>query len=70
MDLDEVAKLCERVNLDDENGPVVEMPPTIYSESKDRLDLCLMGKVLGNKEANKDGLKGTLQNTWMILRIF
>ncbi|PON45814.1 hypothetical protein PanWU01x14_255950 [Parasponia andersonii] len=46
MDLDEVSKLCASLNLDDDDGPVVEMSPAIYSNDKDGLELCLVGKFL------------------------
>ncbi|PON63392.1 hypothetical protein TorRG33x02_276360 [Trema orientale] len=55
VDLDEVLKLCTSLNLDEDDGPVVEMSLSAYSENGDKLDLCLVGKILGNKLANKDG---------------
>ncbi|PON51882.1 hypothetical protein PanWU01x14_212950 [Parasponia andersonii] len=70
MDLDEVGKLCERLNLDDGDGPVVRLDKGVYSERKETMDLCLVGKILGNKAANRDGLKGALQSTWRIPRTF
>ncbi|PON99185.1 hypothetical protein TorRG33x02_050450 [Trema orientale] len=63
MDLDEVSKLCEKLNLDDDNRPVVEMPPTTYSENEDKMELCPIEKILGN---NREGLKSAMNNIWNI----
>ncbi|PON55776.1 hypothetical protein PanWU01x14_185850 [Parasponia andersonii] len=57
IDLDEISKLCQSLNLDE-----VEMTSSAYSENKDKLDLCLVGKIIGNKLANRDGLESAMEN--------
>ncbi|PON65015.1 hypothetical protein PanWU01x14_119320, partial [Parasponia andersonii] len=41
MDLEEVSKLCASLNLEDDDGPVVELSPAICSDDKGRLESCL-----------------------------
>ncbi|PON97565.1 hypothetical protein TorRG33x02_067670 [Trema orientale] len=40
-----------------------------YSENKGKLDLCLVGKIIGNKLANRDGLESAMKNIWKSLEI-
>ncbi|PON98281.1 Zinc knuckle CX2CX4HX4C [Trema orientale] len=54
MDPEEVAKLCERLNLDDYKGPKMRMSPTMYQDGKEKMDLYLVGRVFGNKIVNRE----------------
>ena len=64
MDPEEVAKLCERLNLDDYKGPEMRMSPTMYQDGKEKMDLCLVGQVFGNKVVNREGLSEVADYVW------
>ncbi|PON87194.1 Zinc finger, CCHC-type [Trema orientale] len=70
MDLDEVSRLCAKLNLDEEDGPVVRMTRDVYASGWDRMGPCLVGKVLGNRIANIDSLRKVLRLIWRILNSF
>ncbi|PON82315.1 Zinc knuckle CX2CX4HX4C [Trema orientale] len=61
MDLDEIASLCEKLTLDEKDGLVVPMGREFYCSGKDRMELCLVGKILRNKLVNMDGI-GEISN--------
>ncbi|PON64798.1 hypothetical protein PanWU01x14_122730, partial [Parasponia andersonii] len=57
MDPEEIVKLCERLNLDDHEGPLMGMNPKMYEDGKEKMKLCLVRRVVfGNKFVNWDGL--------------
>ncbi|PON86373.1 Zinc finger, CCHC-type [Trema orientale] len=64
MDSDEIVKLCECMNLDDRDGPVVYLDKKLYESDKKDMDLCLIGKVLGNKPVNIEGLSEVVGQLW------
>lgn len=66
QDLDEIYKLCTNLHLDDSNGLVVKMDGSKYVGKMDQLAECLVGKVLGNKMANWEGLEWVLRSIWKI----
>ncbi|PON63677.1 Zinc knuckle CX2CX4HX4C [Trema orientale] len=68
MDPEEVAKLCERLNLDDYKGPEMRMSPTMYQDGKEKMDLCLVGQVFGNKVVNREGLSEVAEYVWCTSR--
>ncbi|PON99381.1 hypothetical protein TorRG33x02_049240 [Trema orientale] len=70
MDLDEVARLYARLNLDEDDGPASHMNQDVFASGRDQIDLCLLGKVLGNQIANLDGLRRVLRQIWHILNSF
>ncbi|POO00677.1 Zinc knuckle CX2CX4HX4C [Trema orientale] len=68
MDPEEVAKLCERLNLDEYKGPEMHMSPTMYQDGKEKMDLCLVGRVFGNKIVNREGLSEVAEYVWRTSR--
>ena len=57
VDLDEIFCLCDNINLDEKDKLVVRVRQTDLSKSKERLDICPMEKILGNKATDKEGLE-------------
>ncbi|PON32377.1 hypothetical protein PanWU01x14_361880 [Parasponia andersonii] len=68
MDSEEIEKLCERLNMDDHDEPVVQMAPDLIEEGKEKLDLCLVGKVFGNKIVNLEGPNDVAERVWRTSR--
>ncbi|PON31784.1 hypothetical protein PanWU01x14_366940, partial [Parasponia andersonii] len=67
MDPEEV-KLCERLNLDDYKGLEMRMSPMMYQDGKEKVDLCLVGPVFGNKLVNREGLSEVAEYVWRTSR--
>ncbi|PON88433.1 hypothetical protein TorRG33x02_157990 [Trema orientale] len=70
MDLYEVAQLCEQLNLDDDDGLVLCMSRDVHAGSRERMELCLVRKVLGNRLAIIKGLRRVLKLIWRIPNSF
>ncbi|KAM6592818.1 hypothetical protein CsatA_000521 [Cannabis sativa] len=66
MDLDLVNRLAEALRLDDGDGPVLELNKAGIEEGKKRLDLCLVGKVIGPRPANKEGIENAMKGIWKL----
>lgn len=64
MNMDEISMLCNKLNLDDGDGPVTRMNKSIYEKRKTRMDLCLVGRVMTNKLANRDALERVMKVAW------
>ncbi|PON84023.1 Zinc knuckle CX2CX4HX4C [Trema orientale] len=64
MDPKEIAKLCERLNLDEHESPVLKMNPNMYEDGKEMMELCLVGRVFGNKIVNREGLSDVAEQVW------
>ncbi|PON34835.1 Endonuclease/exonuclease/phosphatase [Parasponia andersonii] len=70
MELDEISKLCAGLILDEDDGPLVQVERSLYEHSKERMDNCLIGKVLGNRIANGEGLRKVMKNVWRVPNSF
>ncbi|KAF4358769.1 hypothetical protein F8388_022536 [Cannabis sativa] len=66
MDLELVNRLAEVWILDDGDGPVLPLNKAGVEEGKKKLDLCLIGKVIGPRPANKDGNERAMKGVWKI----
>ncbi|KAF4362342.1 hypothetical protein F8388_008226 [Cannabis sativa] len=66
MDLELVNRLAEVLVLDEGDGPVLPLNQAGVEEGKKRLDLCLVGKVIGPKPINKEGIERAMKGIWRI----
>ncbi|PON50108.1 hypothetical protein PanWU01x14_225500 [Parasponia andersonii] len=66
MDLKEISQLRESLNLNVKDGPVVKMEKKIYERGMKSMDLCLVGKIPGNRVANCEGLIRVLKLIWRV----
>lgn len=64
MDPDEISKLCARLRLDERDGLMVQMDQNLYAGGKEKMELCLVGNVLGNNMVNKEGMGEILKQIW------
>ena len=64
MDLEEINRMCQQLNLDDSDSPVVWMERQIYAEGKEKLDLFLIGKIKGNKLTKREALETIMNLAW------
>ena len=61
---EELARICEGLQLDDQDGLVVRIDKEKLVDGITKLDLFLMGKVLGNNLVNKDTLEEVIRLVW------
>ncbi|KAF4363317.1 hypothetical protein G4B88_011714 [Cannabis sativa] len=66
MDLELVNRLAEVLVLDEGDGPVISLNKAGVEEGKKRMDLCLVGKVIGPRPANKDGIEKAMKGVWKL----
>ncbi|KAF4387190.1 hypothetical protein F8388_008824 [Cannabis sativa] len=66
MDLELVNRLAEVLVLDEGDGPVLPLNKVGIEEGKKRMDLCLVGKVIGPRPANRDGIEKAMKGVWKI----
>ncbi|PON47905.1 hypothetical protein TorRG33x02_321900 [Trema orientale] len=66
MDLDHILQLCEHLCLDEEDGPIMELNKESLNVGKDCLALSLVGKIIGNRPANCEGLENNMKAIWRI----
>ncbi|KAF4370224.1 hypothetical protein F8388_007365 [Cannabis sativa] len=66
MDLELVNRLAEVLVLDEGDGPVLALNQAGVEEGKKRMDLCLVGKVIGPKPVNKEGIERAMKGIWRI----
>lgn len=65
MDMEEINQMCQQLNLDESDGPVVRIEKsTIYAEGKEKMNLCLIGNIKGSKLANREALEIVLNLAW------
>uniref|UniRef100_A0A803PWE9 CCHC-type domain-containing protein n=1 Tax=Cannabis sativa TaxID=3483 RepID=A0A803PWE9_CANSA len=66
MDLELVNRLAEVLVLDEGDGPVLSLNKAGIEEGKRRMDLCLVGKVIGPRPANKEGIEKAMKVVWKL----
>ncbi|KAL5818561.1 hypothetical protein ACOSQ4_022403 [Xanthoceras sorbifolium] len=64
MNLEEIAKLCEDLSIAEADGPVTILDDALREVGQRKVDLCLVGKVLINKQINKDTLRQIIPKIW------
>ncbi|KAF4366842.1 hypothetical protein F8388_013907 [Cannabis sativa] len=66
MDLELVNRLSEVLVLDEGDGPILSLNKAGIEEGKKKMDLCLVGKVIGPRPANKEGIEKAMNGVWKI----
>uniref|UniRef100_A0A803P9I4 Reverse transcriptase n=1 Tax=Cannabis sativa TaxID=3483 RepID=A0A803P9I4_CANSA len=56
----------EVLSLDEGVGPVLSFNKVAIEEGKKRMDLCLVGKVIGPRPAYKEGIEKAMKGVWKI----
>ncbi|KAF4359436.1 hypothetical protein F8388_001480 [Cannabis sativa] len=70
MDLELVNRLSEVLVLDEGDGPVLSLNKAGIKEGKKKMDLCLVGKVIGPRPANREGIEKAMNGVWKIRHRF
>ncbi|KAL5812699.1 hypothetical protein ACOSQ3_027649 [Xanthoceras sorbifolium] len=70
MDPDEIEKRCAKLSLSDEDGPVGVIEDSLQDKVMQELALCLVGKIIANRDINREAFKSTISVIWRTVRDF
>ncbi|KAL5743937.1 hypothetical protein ACOSQ2_027053 [Xanthoceras sorbifolium] len=70
MDLEEIAKLCAAMSIVDIEAPVVRVEGKLKEVGDKKIGLCLVGKVITNKQVNRDAFWGIIPKIWRTTQEF
>ncbi|TXG57913.1 hypothetical protein EZV62_015742 [Acer yangbiense] len=66
MDSDEIASLCESLSISSRDGPIQLLNDKLMVEAKQRLSLCIVGKILSSKRVNRDAFMRVIGKIWQV----
>ncbi|KAL5742541.1 hypothetical protein ACOSP7_029273 [Xanthoceras sorbifolium] len=70
MDSDEITKIYASVSKVDVEAPVVRVDGILKEVGNRKLGLCLVGKVITNKQVNREAFRGIIPKIWRITQEF
>ncbi|KAL5767746.1 hypothetical protein ACOSQ2_014529 [Xanthoceras sorbifolium] len=68
MDTEDVVRLCEKLTINEEGIPKARMDPKIHELGMQRISLSLVGKIIANREVNKEAFKATIPKIWRTVK--
>ncbi|KAL5742125.1 hypothetical protein ACOSP7_028857 [Xanthoceras sorbifolium] len=68
MDPEELSRRCSKMSLSEDDGPVATVGADLQDVGRRRLSLSLIGKIVGNREVNKDAFKATISSIWRMTK--
>ncbi|KAL5748642.1 hypothetical protein ACOSP7_025691 [Xanthoceras sorbifolium] len=66
MDPQELSRLCEALSISEVDGPRIKFTGDIKEAGSKKISLCLVGKVLANRQVNRDAFRATIPKIWRI----
>ncbi|KAL5804454.1 hypothetical protein ACOSQ3_031254 [Xanthoceras sorbifolium] len=70
MDLEEIAPLCASMSIVDVEAPVVKVEGKLKQVGDYKLGLCLVGRVITNKQVNREAFRGIILKIWRTTQDF
>ncbi|KAL5806106.1 hypothetical protein ACOSQ4_028839 [Xanthoceras sorbifolium] len=70
METDEKAKICAKLSLLDDDGPVVKVGASIQEKGKKMVSMSLVGKIFANRVINRDAFRAAIPRIWRTTRDF
>lgn len=72
---EEIVVNCSKLNIDEEEGDVIEFSEVRLDEDNNKLSLMLMGRLLTERPYNVEAFKRIMSNVWapangMVIRVF
>ncbi|KAL5799029.1 hypothetical protein ACOSQ2_003849 [Xanthoceras sorbifolium] len=64
MDTEEIARRCASLSLTDKDGPVAKIDANLQEAGRVKLSLSLVGKILANRDVNRDAFKSLIPLIW------
>ncbi|KAL5759619.1 hypothetical protein ACOSQ2_018457 [Xanthoceras sorbifolium] len=68
MDLEDIARLCEMLTTSEEGVSEARIDPKLHEMGMQKISLSLVGKIIANREVNKEAFKGTIPKIWRIVK--
>ncbi|KAL5789589.1 hypothetical protein ACOSQ2_004477 [Xanthoceras sorbifolium] len=65
MELEEIARRCAKLSLSDDDGPIAKVDEGLKAEGIQRLSLSLVGKIISNREVNREAFRNTIASIWL-----
>ncbi|KAL5826595.1 hypothetical protein ACOSQ3_018434 [Xanthoceras sorbifolium] len=62
--MEEISKICERLSLSDEDGPVARMGVGLQENGIRLVSLSLIGKIIANREINREAFRSIIPRIW------
>ncbi|KAL5748488.1 hypothetical protein ACOSP7_025530 [Xanthoceras sorbifolium] len=70
MDSEELARVCAKLSLTEEDGPMANIGESISDSGMRRVSLCLFEKIFANREVNRQAFKGAIVKIWSTVKDF
>ncbi|KAL5796050.1 hypothetical protein ACOSQ2_000870 [Xanthoceras sorbifolium] len=64
MELEEIARRWAKLSLSDDDGPIAKVDEGLKAEGIRRLSLSLIGKLVSNREVNREAFRNTIASIW------
>ncbi|KAL5819660.1 hypothetical protein ACOSQ4_023502 [Xanthoceras sorbifolium] len=64
MEPDEIASRCAKLSLSEDDGPIARLDEDLKEKGLRRMALSLVGKVISNRDINREAFKNTMVTIW------
>ncbi|KAL5798919.1 hypothetical protein ACOSQ2_003739 [Xanthoceras sorbifolium] len=64
MEPEEIARRWAKLSLSDDDGPIATVDEGLKAEGIRRLSLSLVGKIVSNREVNREAFRNTIASIW------
>ncbi|KAL5796491.1 hypothetical protein ACOSQ2_001311 [Xanthoceras sorbifolium] len=64
MEPEEIARRWAKLSLSDDDGPIAMVDEGLKAEGIRRLSLSLVGKIVSNREVNREAFRNTIASIW------
>ena len=66
MELEDISDLCESLSISGRDGPIQVLNDKLRVEAKQRLSLCVVGKILSSKRVNCEAFMRVIGKIWQV----
>ncbi|KAL5814352.1 hypothetical protein ACOSQ4_024993 [Xanthoceras sorbifolium] len=64
METEELSRICERLSLTEEDGPVKRVDLPLQERGLKSVAMCLFGKLIANREINREAFRSAIPRIW------
>ncbi|KAL5739683.1 hypothetical protein ACOSQ2_028863 [Xanthoceras sorbifolium] len=68
MEAEEIARICEKLSLSDDDGPVMKVGVSIQERGNKLVSMSLIGKFFANKVMNRETFRYVIPRIWRTAR--
>ena len=66
MDLNDISSLCASLSINRHDVPIQLLNENLRIEAKNRLSLCVVGKILSSKRVNREAFMRVIGRIWQV----